>query len=65
MKIVNRIKIQWFIPLLMALVFFHAFRSFALEDTNEFSWLKLVPPVSFFGCRNAANNICIPTHASV
>ncbi len=47
MKTLNRIKIQWLIPLLMAFVFFHPSRGFALDDTNDFSWLELIPP----GCQ--------------
>lgn len=44
MKKINRIKIRWLIPLLVALAFCHPSRSFAFEDTNEFSWLHLIPP---------------------
>lgn len=43
MKIINQIKI-WLIPLLMALALFRPVSSFGFEDTNQFSWLKLIPP---------------------
>ena len=44
MKTMNRIKIQWLIPLLMALALFRPSSGLAWEYTNNFSWLELIPP---------------------
>jgi hypothetical protein len=40
----NRIKIQWLMPLLMALAIFRPSTGLAWEYTNNFSWLELIPP---------------------
>lgn len=44
MKIINQIKILWLIPLLMALALLRPVSSFGFENTNQFSWLHLIPP---------------------
>lgn len=44
MKTMNRIKIQWLIPLFMALALFRPSSGLAWEYTNNFSWLELIPP---------------------
>ncbi|HTV41408.1 MAG TPA: LamG-like jellyroll fold domain-containing protein [Candidatus Sulfotelmatobacter sp.] len=44
MKTVSRIKIQWLVTWLMALAVFDPPRSLAQDDTNNFSWLRLLPP---------------------
>jgi hypothetical protein len=44
MKILNRIKILWLIPLFITLALFRPFTSVAQDDTNDFLWLDLLPP---------------------
>jgi hypothetical protein len=44
MKTCNPIKIRWLFSLLATAALFCPFRGFAQDDTNDFSWLKLIPP---------------------
>lgn len=44
MKHAQETGLKWLIPLLMVLALFRPFSSSAFDDTNEFSWLKLIPP---------------------
>ena len=46
MKILNR-AIFWLFPCLMALALFRPINGFAFDLTNNFSWLKLMPPESW------------------
>src|ERR1700722_18102770 len=44
MKAFNRIKGRWLILLFITLALFRPFTSFAQDDTNDFSWLDMLPP---------------------